>query len=131
MYTLLVNTSDAIVTVRWVEVGRTTDFRAKYYAAKNFADSTRKKKPPAGRSSSPTMYALRSITHRIARWRAWRSSWVYDARRASGSRGLFPHRNPSGRIGFNIRYAKVLEKHHIHTDPIAKVNGSSPLAKTW
>ena len=83
MYTLMANSLCAIVTVRSMEVDRTTELRGKYSAAKNFADSARKRELSAIFGSAPTLRSLRSIRRRILRWCSWCASWVYDARPAS------------------------------------------------
>ena len=82
-YTLLVNTLDAIVAVRWGEVERTSSLWSKYSSAKKLVDSRRKKKLSASCSSSLTRYSVGSIRVRIQQWRAWHSSSVYDARPTS------------------------------------------------
>ena len=79
-YTLLVNTLDAIATVRWREVERTSCLRGKYSSAKKLVDSKRKMGLSASCSSSMPRYSVESIRRRIQRWRAWHSSWVYETR---------------------------------------------------
>ena len=77
-YALLVNTSDAIVTVRWKPSETTPGNWEKCEKAKRCVDSARKKKLPASCSSSLTVYAVDRIRNRIQQWRAWRASWVCE-----------------------------------------------------
>ena len=72
-YALLVNTLDAIVTVRWKPNERTHEAWAKFTDARRRISGTHKKKLVASCSSSLTVYSLNGIRKRILRWCAWHS----------------------------------------------------------
>ena len=79
-YTLMVNTLDAMVTVRWKQTAQTPELLEKFAKAKKFVDSTRKKKLVASCSSTLTLHSMESIVRKVHHWCAWHSAWVYDLR---------------------------------------------------
>ena len=88
-YTLIVNTLDAIVTVRWKLIEQTPELWSKFSKAKKAIDSRNRKKLVASCSSSLTLYTVENIRRRVERWCAWHSAWVYDTRPTSWYCGCF------------------------------------------
>ena len=87
-YTLLVNTSDDMVTLRWQSSERTDGRRAKYLAAKAYPDKRGKKKLAASCSSTLTAHSLDAARQIIGRWCARHASWVYEIRPVSEHCGI-------------------------------------------
>ena len=79
-YTLIVNTLDAMVTVRWKITAQTPELRQKFASSKQYIDSVRKKKFAASCSSTLTLHSLEAIATRVQQWCAWHSAWVYGIR---------------------------------------------------
>ena len=82
-YSLIVNTLDAIVTVRRKQPDQTRELWKQFNKAKKFTESTRKQKLVASCSSPLTLYTVENIRRMIERWCAWNAAWVYDARPSS------------------------------------------------
>ena len=79
-YAVLVNTLDAIVTIRWKPSEMSEGNWAKYTKAKRYIETTGQKKLSASCSSSLTVYTVSRIKARIQQWCAWHSCWVYEIR---------------------------------------------------
>ena len=73
-YSLIVNTLDAIVTVRWKQSEQATELWSKFTSAKLKSAATGGKKLAASCSSSLTRYTVEDIRERIRRWCAWHSA---------------------------------------------------------
>ena len=73
-YSLLVNTLDAIVTVRWKQSEQDTELWPKFTSAKLKSAAKGGKKLAASCSSSLTRYTVEDIRKRIHRWCAWHSA---------------------------------------------------------
>ena len=87
-YALLVNTLDAMATVRWKPSDRTDGSWAKYLAARTYSDKFGKKKLADRFSSTLTVHSPDAARRRIVRWCAWRASWVYSIMLVSEQCGI-------------------------------------------
>ena len=91
-YTLIVNTLDAMVTVRWKITAQTPELKQKFGKAKKLVNANNRKKLVASCSSTLTLHSMDVIISRIKNWCSWHSAWVYDLRPVVNLRGFFIYR---------------------------------------
>ena len=87
-YTLLVNTLEAIATVRWQPSERSDALWKKCSTAKTHLEKNGKKKLSASCIISLDAHSVDAIQERIVGWSAWHASWVYGVRPVSLRCGL-------------------------------------------